>query len=154
MATRRQLAMPTAARLIGALCFGLLGWCLAVIATPFLVDSVAPPAFVPAAIIVGLYVGWVYIGSRVTHGYLAAIGHGLTAAFLLGVMILYVHAFSIMVGKAMRRQYGGVMEAVLDTFDLTLREAERFADATLLGTLVIGALIFALIAEYVGRRYP
>lgn len=154
MVTRRQLAMPTAAKAVGALCFGLLGWCVAVIATPFFMDGVAPVPFLPATIIIGLYVGWSYVGSRVTGGYLAAVGHGLTAAVLMGAMALYVLAFTIMVGRAMRHQYDGVMDAIIDTFHLTLREAARFTDPTLIGTLVIGAVLCAMIAEYIARRYP
>ncbi|MFN3663102.1 TrgA family protein [Yoonia sp.] len=146
--------MPTAAKLAGAVVYGLGGWYVAVMATPFFLDGIAPMAFLPAAILIGLYLGWAYVGARTGQGYVAAVGHGVTAAVAFSFMLLFVTAFSIMITRAMRLQYDGPMDRLVSVFGIMVTESQRFMDIPLLATILLGAIICALFAEFIGRRYP
>lgn len=146
--------MPTAAKLAGALACGLWGWYVAVLATPFFFDGVPPISFLPASILIGLYLGWAYVGRRVGQGYIRAIGHGITAAVAFAFLSLFVVSFSIMITRAMRLQYDGPMDGLVSVFGIMISESPRFVDINLILTILLGAVICAWIAEFIGKRYP
>lgn len=145
--------MPTAGRLSAAVFFFIFGWHVALEATPFFPDGVAPWFMLPVSITVAVLVGWVVVGSRAGGGYFSAIGIGITAAVTYAIWYLFVMCFEEMISRALRRSYDGPIEGLVDVFDLMLDLGARLADQNLLITIVAGAIICALISEYFGKRY-
>lgn len=154
MATSNRLSMPTAGRFAGAVVFGLWGWYVAGIGAQFFIEGRPPASFVPASVITGILIGWMYVGRRSGEGYVPAVGLGLSAAFAFSFVTLLVMAFSLMINNAMRRRYDGPMEATVDVFGLMLTESSRFIDTTLISSILVGAVLCAWVTEYFARNYP
>ena len=153
MAVSNRSSLPTAARLAGAFLFGVLGFYMAGLAAPFFHEGKPPGSFLPASVIIGLYLGWTYVGRRTGNGYIAAIGTGVTAGFAFGFLALLVVAFSLMIRHAMHNRYQGLSEAIVGIFDLMIAEGSRFTDTTLITSLFVGAVLCAWMTEYVGQKY-
>lgn len=146
--------MPTAGRLIAAICFGLFAWYMAGIAQPYFPEGIAPASLIPVSAVMGVFVGWQVCGSRAGLGYVPAVGHGVTAALVFGFCALYVFGFSSMIGKAMKHYYNGAIEAFLGSFSETAKMGGYFLNAHMIGSLLIGGVICAWCAEYFAKRYP
>ncbi len=146
--------MPTAGRLAGAVIFGLFGWYLAGITTPYFPLERPPSYWLPAVSLISLIVGWQVCGSRAGRGYNPAIGIGLTSSFVIGFCSLFLVSFNQMVANSLRLRYDGAMDAVVDVFDQMLVFATYFFDITIITTLVVGGVICAWVVEYFGKRYP
>lgn len=153
MSVSYRSSMPTAARLAGAVLFGLLGLYIAGLAAPFFLEGKPPGSFLPASVIIGLYLGWTYVGRRTGNGYIAAIGTGVTTGFAFGFLALLVVAFSLMIRHALHNRYQGLSEAVVGIFDLMITEGSRFTDTTLITSLFVGAVLCAWVTEYVAQKY-
>ena len=146
--------MPTAGRLAGALVFFIYGWYIAIIALPLFPNDNPPSFLFPLSIGIAVICGWRVVGSRLGQGYRAAIGYGLTGAFVFSLWMLFLIAGSDMIARSMRRVYDGAIEAVVDVFNLMMRLAVTLFDINLLASIVIGGIICGLIAEYFARRFP
>ena len=153
MSVSYRSSMPTAARLAGAILFGLWGFYHAALAAPFFLEGRPPRSFLPASVIIGLYLGWRYVGRRAGNGFGAAIGAGVTAGFAFGFFSLLVIAFSQMIRHSLHNRYQGLSEAILDIFDLMISESSRFTDISLFISLFVGAVLCAWVTEYVGQKY-
>ena len=140
MSVSYRSSMPTAARLAGAILFGLWGFYHAALAAPFFLEGRPPRSFLPAR-------------RRAGNGYGAAIGAGVTAGFAFGFFSLLVIAFSQMIRHSLHNRYQGLSEAILDIFDLMISESSRFTDISLFISLFVGAVLCAWVTEYVGQKY-
>ncbi len=154
MATSNRLSMPTAGRMAGAIVFGLWGWYIAGVGAPFFVEGRPPGSFLPGAVITGILIGWIYVGRRTGEGYVPAVGHGLSAGFAFSFVTLFIMGLSLMMANAMRRRYGGPMEAIVDVFNLMVQESARFIDVTLISSIFVGAILSAWVTEYFSQKYP
>ena len=148
-----RTAMPTAARLAGAVVYGLWGWYVAGIAAVLFIEGRPPSVFLPTCILTGAYLGWAYVGKRVGRGYVLSIGHGLTAGFAFSFVVIFVLGFAGMIRQAMRMRYSGPMEAAVDVFGQMETESSRFIDTPLITSVFVGAIICAWITEFFGKRY-
>ncbi|MBQ2261025.1 MAG: TrgA family protein [Loktanella sp.] len=146
--------MPTAAKLAAAVMLAIWGWYVATLASPLFFGAMPPPGFRPAAILIGIYLGWAYLGRRAGLGYVAAIGNGVTAGFVFGFLCLLVVSFSIMIQRAIRQQYDGPMEGAIAVFGIMVAESPRFLDTTLIVTILLGAVICGVITEFIDKRCP
>ncbi|MEJ6401946.1 TrgA family protein [Yoonia sp. 2307UL14-13] len=146
--------MPTAGRLAAAVVFFIYGWSIALQATPLFPEANPPNYVLPLSIIIAVLIGWRVVGAKSGRGLSPAVGIGLTAAFLYILWMSFLISFWNMIRKSMRNLYGGPMEAVVDVFNLMLEFAVDMFDVTLIISIVAGAVICSLIAEYFGRRYP
>lgn len=146
--------MPTAGRLAAAITFFIYGWYIAITATPFFAEGVAPRYLIPLSIVIAVIVGWKVVGSRLGGGYIAALAHGLTGAFAYSFWMVFLLAFEDMIGRSMRRSYGGPMEAIVDIFSLMLELAQRMLDFNLIVSIIVGGVICAIVAEFFAKRYP
>lgn len=146
--------MPTAGRLAGAIIFGLFGWYLGGVSTPYFPESSPPSFWLPVCALISLFLGWVVCGARAGRGYNPALGVGLTVGALMGFCFVFALAFHQMIKNALRIRYDGPMDAIVDVFNLMLEKGLMFYDWTLIGTLLIGSVICAWIVEYFGKRFP
>lgn len=146
--------MPTAGKLTGAVLLAALGLWVTVLCLPNIPEGKTPPFFFPVNIIAGIWIGWVFLGSRVGAGFVAAFSFGLTAAALMLVVALFFHAGEEMLDRALAKRYGGAMEAVVSTFEIMIDMAVMIYSPKVAAALFGGGIAVAYITEFVGRRLP
>lgn len=146
--------MPTAGRLIGAICFGALGAYLGLLAIPYFEDGRVPSFWWPLVALAGVWSGWVVVGKRGGLGYSSAIGNGLTGVATTIFWILFVTAFADMIQKSFRRSYDDPLEAIVNVFELGIEHGIRLAQSDVILAALIGGVVAGLITEFFARRYP
>ncbi|KJZ20073.1 TrgA family protein [Loktanella sp. S4079] len=146
--------MPTAGRLAGAVFFALYGWYIAGISIKYFPEQNAPGYLIPVLVALGLFFGWRMCGSNGGRGYNPATGMGLTVAAVLAFWILYIMGFMRMMKDAMRNQFSGPMEAIVASFTETGEVALQFANAEMIGSVLIGGVLCAWATEFFAKRYP
>lgn len=145
--------MLTGGRLAGGVVFALLGWYIAGIAGPFFQEGRPPSYLIPLCTFLGLFMGWTVCGPRTGKGYVNAVSNGLTTIVAFSFCVVASLAFMTMMQNAMRHRYGGPMEAVVAWFDLILEQGLEFFDIPFIGTIIVGGIICAMIAEFIGNRF-
>jgi len=98
-------------------------------------------------------VGWVFVGKRAGDTYAGALGYGMTGAVLLLVFGLFIHSFWEMIERSLRKQYKGPMEAITSVFELMFSNALILINPFVIGTLLLGSMLAALVIEWVGRHF-
>ena len=146
--------MPTAGRLAGAVFFALFGWYIAGISVPYFPESNAPGYLIPVCALLGIFFGWKVCGANAGKGYNAAVGQGLTMAFLFSFSILFIMGFVQMIKQAMRMVYHGPVDAFMASFLETFEVALLFYDFKMIASVLIGAVLCACATEYFASRYP
>lgn len=145
--------MPTAARFVGAVMFAALGWYVSGLIVPLFPEGTDMGWFTEVNAALGLFVGWKVAGPRGGTGYGAALSYGLTTAFALFALGLFLHSSYTMIEKSLRKLYDGPMEAVVSVFELMIEHAVLVATPQVIGTFVIGGLVGGLVTEFFGRRF-
>jgi len=145
--------MPTAARLIGAICLAVLGWVGSDMIRPLMPPHTAFGWFNWVNLAIGAACGWFIIGSRVGQGYVVAISTGLTGLAGLVFWGLFAQSFNEMLGQSLKKEFKGPIEALIGIFDNSVEYGQYLVDAQLIGALVGGGILCGLIAEFAGRRW-
>lgn len=145
--------MPTAARLVAGIFFGLLAWFASELVIPLLPEGTNPGYFSQVNGVVGLLCGWVYMGNRVGEGYTSAIGVGLTTAALLTVATIFMHASIEMYHLSIKLFYDGPVEAIVGIFELAIRYGLLVVNPEVLSALIVGGCLGGWLCEWVGRRW-
>lgn len=143
---------PTAAKLIAALILGGLGYVLSGLVVPVLPEDTDPGWFPLVNLVIGLLCGWITVGRRAGRGYAAAIGNGLTGGAALLFWGLFVQAGNEMLRLALRKRFDGPIESLLALLEKGAEWgmlALAYPPFTL--TLLLGALVAGLAAEYAAR---
>ncbi len=146
--------MPTAGRLAAALAFFIYGWYIGLLASPFFPEANPPDFFIPLCVGIALICGWVVVGSRAGRGLSAAIGNGLTGAFVFTFWVVFLLSGYNMIRKSLRRLYDGPMEAIVDVFSLMFEMGQDFFDINLIVSIAVGGVICSFVSEYFAKRYP
>lgn len=145
--------LPTAAKLVSALGFGLLGWLAAAVLQQGLPEGMLVGIVPEGAAVAGLVCGWHILGPSVGRGYGAAIGTGLRTGVIVVVLVLLGLAIWEMLEAAVRRQYPGPFEALMGMVDLTLRYGAFLGYGPFLGVMAAGSALIGVMAEVAGRRW-
>ena len=145
--------MPTAARLVAALCLAALAYVVSGMVMPLMPENTDFGYFIPINIGLGLLVGWVAMGKRAGRGTTAAINNGLTGVFLLMLWGIGVQATNEMVRLAMRNRYDGPLEALTAIFEIGAEYALIIATVPIGVVLLIGAVVSGLLTEFAGNRW-
>lgn len=145
--------MPTAAKLIGALGLGAVGWFASEAIRPLMPPHTNFGWFNQVNLILGLICGWRVLGGRVGGGFSEAVSAGLTGAAALVFWGLFVQGFNQMLANALDKKYDGPMEGVIGIFNLMLEYGEYLLDGTVIGIIVTGGVLTGIIADRVARRY-
>ena len=146
--------MPTAGKLVSAIGLAGLAWFASgvVIAIwPYDFDFGYFRLFSAA---VGLVMGWRVIGTRLTRGYLQGMGAGLTGLFALLFWVFLLLSFYEMIQRSLVNRFDGPFEALVGVFDIAWQYAQNVIYMPLIVTLIVGAMLVGLIAEFVARRLP
>lgn len=145
--------MPTAAKLVAALAFALLGWLASEVFKDAMPERSVWGLFSPISAGVGLVCGWVIMGDLVGQGYQAAMGYGLRTMIQAVAVIVILFSIYEAVHRSTKLRYDGPMEAVLDMFNLALETLGRMGTAPMVGTLLLGGLACGVLAEWANRRW-
>jgi hypothetical protein len=150
--------MPTASKLVAALCFAFTGFFTAEAYRAALVGSgQAALAFTGMQYVmagIGAIVGWRVMGRLAGKGWGAAVGTGLRTAVTTVFWSLMIYAIQRMIEKAFQRLYGdSPVEAVVDIFALMVDYAQQLAFPEVAIALLVGGVLGGLAAEYAGRRW-
>lgn len=144
--------MLTAPRLVAALLLGMVGFLGSELIKPLMPEGTQFGWFSLLNLGLGVITGWVVIGSRIGRGIVPAINNGLTGAVALIFWGLFTQAGYEMLRLSLRRRYDGPVEALTDMFRIGMDHAQTMATLPVLGTLLIGGAIAAVLAE-ISSRY-
>ena len=145
--------MPTAARLVAAICLAIVAFVVSRMVMPLMPESTDFGYFIPVNIVLGMLVGWFAMGKRAGRGTTAAINNGLTGVFLLMLWGIGVQATNEMVRLAMRNRYDGPLEALTAIFEIGAEYALIIATVPIGVVLLIGAVVSGLLTEFAGNRW-
>lgn len=145
--------MPSAARLFAALSLAVLGWIASEMVKPLVPFSTDWGWFNQVNAGIGLLVGWLFLGPRAGGGITAAINNGITSAVVLVLVGVLVQGTNEMVRLSFARRYDSPFEAVAGIFEISLGYGRTLLDLQLIGALLVGGIVAALIAEAVGKRW-
>jgi len=144
--------MLTAPRLVAAVILAIVGYLASDLIKPLFPEGKDFGYFSVINAVLGALIGWTVIGKRVGRGLSPAIGHGLTGAAALLFWGLFVQSGNEMLRLALRRRYDGPFEALTDMFRIGIEFAVTLATVPVLGTVIFGAIIAAVLAE-ISVRY-
>ena len=146
--------MPTAAKLVSAVAFALVGWLAALAYIPQLPEA-TNTAFLPQTMaILGFLVAWLSMGPNAGRGYPTAISLGLRTSALLVFWGLLCFALQYMVRQSFHvGHYHNLGEAVLDVPMLMLQYGKLAVCAAVIGVLVAGGILGGIVTEFAGRHW-
>lgn len=145
--------MPTAARLMGAICLAIVGLVISTMVIPLMPDTTDFGNFIPINMGLGLLAGWFVMGPRAGRGTTAAINNGLTGVFVLILWGIAFQAVYEMVRLAMRNRYDNAFEALTAIFQIGAEYAWIICTVPIGIAFLISALISGLLTEFVGNRW-
>ena len=145
--------MPTAARLMGAICLAVTGFVISFMVMPLMPESTDFGYFVHVNVVLGLLVGWFVMGKRAGRGLTPAINNGLTGVFVLFLWGILVQAINEMMRLAMRNRYDGPFEAIAAVFQIGAEFAVIIATVQIGIAFVVAALISGLMTEFADSRW-
>lgn len=145
--------MPTAARLMAAICLAVVAYFISEMVKPLMPESTDFGYFVPLNVVLGLCVGWIVMGRRAGRGTTAAINNGLTGVFVLMLWGVGLQAINEMIRLAMRNRYDGPFEAIVAVFQIGAEYAVIIATVPIGIALVISAVVSGLLTEFADSRW-
>lgn len=145
--------MPTAAKLVAALCLAALAFATSEIIKTLLPASIDFGIFSYVNTAIGLVIGWVVVGNRAGRGYSAAISNGFTGMVFLVFWGLFVQGVNEMTRLAMRHHYDGMFEAFVAIFQIMSDYALQMLDIKVILTLLLGCIVTGILAEFAANRW-
>ena len=145
--------MPTAARLMAAVCLAVVAYIISRMVMPLMPESTDFGYFIPLNIVLGLCVGWIVMGKRAGLGTTPGINNGLTGVFVLMLWGIGLQAINEMIRLAMRNRYDDPLEAIVAVFQIGAEFAVIIATVPIGIALVISAVIAGLLTEFAAKRW-
>ncbi|WP_412563230.1 TrgA family protein [Thalassobius sp. MITS945101] len=137
----------TAARVVGAIMLAGLGWLVSDLIRPLMPESTIFGWFNYVNLGLGWIVGWSMLGPKAGSGMMAALGNGVTVAFAMGFLGLFTQAVNEMLRLSTRKMYAGPMKAIEDLFRIMAEFGQVLLHPTVIGPLIIGAVVIAVLVE-------
>lgn len=146
--------MPTAAKLVAAVLFALLGAVGAIVYIPLLPDGTQTGWLIQGCAALGLISGWRVMGANVGRSYAEAVATGLRTIITTVFFAVLLFAIYVMIRRSMNMMYDGPMEAVLAVFAIMLEYGKLMLNRDFIVVLALGGALGGAISEFVGRRWP
>lgn len=148
-----QLALPTSAKLFGALGLAMTGFFNAAVMLPYLPAGTQVSGIGGVSASFGLLLGWRVIGMGPGHGMGRAAERGLRAAFYLIIWsTLFLGALQ-MLHKSTRGRYDGPIEALTDIFSQGLAMGFAVLQLDVVAVLFFGGILSAMLAEWAWKQW-
>ncbi|MDJ1007440.1 MAG: TrgA family protein [Paracoccaceae bacterium] len=145
--------MPTAGKLLGAATFGILIWLVSGLIPPLLPEGTPTPLLQPVNAAVGFVLGWTMVGRNAGDGIVATIGHASTTTVAVVFWCLVIWSGDEMLDRATRLLYDGPIEALQDMAVLALEYGRLVATPQIIGAMLLGTLICAVMTESAASRW-
>ncbi|MCY4333051.1 MAG: TrgA family protein [Litoreibacter sp.] len=145
--------MPTAARLISAVLFALIGILVAGVVKPLLPEGQPTPYLYPVVIVIPMLCAWRVIGRLIGRGAVSAINTGVYGIVCAITFSVLAFAIGEMLKRSMRLQYGGPMDAITGMFGIFLEYAQLLIHPMAIGYLLVGGIVTGLIAEWSHHKW-
>lgn len=145
--------MPTAAKLVAAVLFALLGVVAVGIYGPLLPEATPLGGLVPSVVIIGLLCGWLMLGRMAGRDYGNAVGNGVSTGVAVTFWMVLLWSGVEMIERSTKMRYDGPMEAVLGMLALMVEYGTLLLDPAFLGVVLIGSAVAGLVVEAVARRW-
>lgn len=146
--------MPTAAKLIGGILTAILGWFFADAIVPHLPPETRVGLFREISALLGLWVGWRFMGNRVGEGFSTSLGFGIGTGAFLVFWMLVVFSGVEMTRRSLRKSYDGPADAVLGMVEIAIEYFVYLKPMDVWMLLLAGAAMIGLVCEAIARRYP
>ncbi|MFK7874662.1 MAG: TrgA family protein [Paracoccaceae bacterium] len=148
--------MPTAARLVAAVCVCVLSILLSRIVQDIYLRDVAPVNFgyfmwINAGL--GAVIGWGPVGKRAKADLSAALSNGVTGVILLIGICIFAHAFLDMMRRSLKNEYDTLFEAILAVFQIIAAWAPLLVDQGFIIVAGLGGCIVGILSSYAARRW-
>ncbi len=145
--------MPTAAKMVAALCLAALGYAASEMIKTLLPASTDFGIFSLVNAVLGFLCGWIIVGTRAGRGFSAAISNGFTGMVALVFWGLFIQAANEMTRLAMRHRYDGPVEALAAVFEIMVDYGKDMLNPGLLLLLLVGSIVVGLISELAGKHW-
>ena len=145
--------MPTAAKMIAALCLAALGYLVSEAIKPLFPPETQFGIFTWVNVALGFFCGWTVVGPRAGNGWATGLSAGLTGGASLAVLGLLVQAVNEMVAQSLERRYDTALEAVGGVFEIAAEWSVHFLTMQVWAPLVAGSLVAGFLAEFAARRW-
>lgn len=145
--------MPTAAKLIAAVAFAVVGWVASGFFAQQLPDTAPTGYFREITAALGLVIGWITLGPAVGRGYVEAMSLGLRTSLFLVAWALIGFSVYRMILRSTKMAYDDAGTALLDVPMQMLYYGQLMGSAPFIATLIIGGGVGGLVAEYAARRW-
>lgn len=146
--------MPTAAKLVAAIAYGLVAWGASRALVPSFPENADLGYFAHVNVAIGALSGWFVMGQMAGAGYGAAVTSGIRTT---GVMVFYAllaHAIWAMLERALDMRYDGIMEALTGVFAQFGKFGLVLLGAPVaVGVVLIGGVAAAWGSEFAARRW-
>ncbi|MCA0921511.1 TrgA family protein [Pseudooceanicola nanhaiensis] len=147
--------MPTAARLIGAICLLILAFVVSGMVQEVMPDETNFGWMLPLNMVLGLLVGWTTLGKRadgsLSHGNAAVMG--ITAVAVLVFWAVALQAGNEALRLSLERRFDGPMEALLSLFPIAGDYGQHLLHMHILWTLAVGGMLAGIFTNMAGRRW-
>jgi hypothetical protein len=144
--------MPTAAKLVAAVLFAIVGAIAAHLYLPTLPEGTPPGYLREVSAGVGLICGWRVMGRRVGKGMGEAAGSGIVTSVVMLFWVLLIFSTQTMIHRSMRSLYDGPMDALLGVLSLMYDYGLNLAAPATPVALLVGGMVAGWIAEIVHKR--
>ncbi|GAA4217231.1 putative PurR-regulated permease PerM [Sagittula marina] len=145
--------MPTAAKLVAAICLAVVAWFASEAVKPLFPEGQDFGNFNYWNTAIGLLCGWVILGSRAGRGFSAGISNGATAVVSMTLVALFVYATDEMINRAFRRFYDDPFEAVVAIAEMALEFGVKIFDGQVVVTLLVGGILSGILTEIAAKRW-
>jgi uncharacterized membrane protein len=145
--------MPTAAKLVAAALFAVLGAAAVRIYGPLLPEATPLGGLVPSVVVIGLLCGWLLMGRSTGVSYGAAMGNGISTGMAVGFWMLVLWSGVEMIERSTKMRYDGPLEAVLGGLGLMVEYATLMLNAPFLAVVLIGSGFTGFVTEAAARRW-
>ena len=145
--------MPTMSKLFGAICLAGLGYGVAILIAAHLPEEQKPGYLFVVSVLMGIIIGWRFLGKRGGDGTSSAIGSGISAMLFLVVSSLFALAVIEMLRRALKKVYDGPISAIEGVFEICTEFAPYMFHSDVIGALAIGGVLCGLIVEFIGKRW-
>ena len=143
--------MFTLSRLIAAILLASVGFLVSELIKPLFAQITEFGMFNMANAGLGFAVAWVVIGSRIGRGIAPAISNGITAAVVLLFWGILAQSVYQMISVSLRGHYGGLSEGLMDVLRIAVEWGAIISTPAVLGLILGGSILAALVAELASR---
>ncbi|MBL4628150.1 MAG: TrgA family protein [Roseicyclus sp.] len=145
--------MPTGSKLAGAILFFCVGYFAALQVLLTLPEGM-PAAYFPITIAgIGLWQGWLVIGTRAGEGFGLAVANGIRTSVQIAFFGIMIFALRTMFQRSGDLRYSSPGEATVDALNLFLEYSLQSLTVQIWGALFVGGVVGGILTEFAARSW-